>query len=217
MVDYAAARTAMVDGQVRPADVTRYAVIDAMLAVPRERFVPRGQRALAYADMQIPLARGRVMLDPRTLAKMLDSLEIRPGEVVLDVASGLGYAAAVLARMAGTVIALEAEEPLVRSLTEAIAEAEADNVLVEHGPLADGVSASAPYDVIVVEGGVERIPETLFDQLAEGGRLAAIKMDGELGVCHIWRRVNGAVSSRPVFNATAPVLPGFDSERSFTF
>jgi protein-L-isoaspartate(D-aspartate) O-methyltransferase len=105
----------------------------------------------------------------------------------------------------------------MRPLGEAVAAAEADNVLVEHGPLAEGVRGSAPYDVIVVEGGVERIPQALFDQLGEGGRLAAIEMDGELGVCRIWHRVNGAVSSRPAFNATAPVLPGFDAARSFTF
>jgi protein-L-isoaspartate(D-aspartate) O-methyltransferase len=217
MVDYAAARTAMVDGQVRPADVTRYAVIDAMLTVPRERFVPRAQRALAYADMQIPLARNRVMLDPRTVGKMLDALEIRQADIVLDVGAGLGYVATVMARMAGTVVALEEEEGLARQLGEAVAAAEADNVLVEHGALAAGVPGSAPFDVIVVEGGVERLPEALLEQLAEGGRLAAIEMTGELGICRIWRRIDGSLSSWPAFNATVPVLPGFDATRSFTF
>jgi protein-L-isoaspartate(D-aspartate) O-methyltransferase len=217
MVDYTAARTAMVDGQVRPADVTRYAVIDAMLGVPRERFVPRGQRALAYTDIQLPLAPRRIMLDPRTLGKMLDALEIRPGELVLDVGSGLGYAAVVMSRMAGTVVALESDDELARQLGEALAEAEADNVLMQRGPLTEGHADSAPFDVIVIEGGVETVPQALFDQLAEGGRLAAIVMEGEVGVCRIWHRVAGQVSSWPAFNATAPVLPGFDAERSFTF
>lgn len=217
MIDYAAAREAMVDGQVRPVDVTRYAVIDAMLAVERERFVPRAHRALAYADMQIPLATGRVMLDPRTLAKMLDTVELHPGELVLDVGSGLGYAAAVAARIAGTVVALESDPDLARQLADAVAEAGADTVLVETGPLADGVPASGPYDVIIVEGGVERMPAALLDQLADGGRLAAVVMEGQLGTCRIWRRAGDTVTSRAVFHASLPVLPGFDAEQHFTF
>lgn len=217
MVDYTAARTAMVDGQVRPADVTRYAVIDAMLQVKRENFVPRTQRAMAYADMQIPLAPGRVMLDPRSLAKSLDALEVREGDLALVVGAGLGYTSAVLAEMAGTVVALESEDDLARLLGEALADAAADNVLVERGPLAAGLAASGPYDVIMIEGGVEQVPKALLDQLAEGGRLAAIVMEGALGVCRVWHRSSGAISSRATFNATAPVLHGFDAERSFTF
>ena len=178
MVDYTAARTAMVDGQVRPADVTRYGVIEALLSVERENFVPRGQRALAYADMQIPLAPGRVMLDPRSLAKMLDALEIREGELALVVGAGLGYTAAVLAEMAGTVVALESEEDLSRQLGEALARAEADNVVAERGPLTAGVPGSGPYDVIVIEGGVERVPEALLEQLAVGGRLGVFGWRG---------------------------------------
>lgn len=217
MVDYAKARTAMVDCQVRPADVTRYAVIAAMLDVPRERFVPLAQRPLAYAEMQVPLAPGRVLLDARTLAKMFDSLEIADSDLVLTVGAGYGYASVIAARMAASVVALEDNADLAQHLEDNLAALRADTVLVERGPLSEGVPGSAPFDVIIVEGGVERVPQALLDQLAEGGRLAAIRMDGVLGQCRIWRRAGDSFSSRPAFEASAPVLPGFDAERSFTF
>jgi protein-L-isoaspartate(D-aspartate) O-methyltransferase len=216
MIDYRRARTAMVDSQVRPSDVTRYAVIEAMMEVPRELFVPRAHRAVAYAEMAVPLAPGRLMLEPRILAKMLDALELRAGELALDVGAGYGYGAAVMARMGATVVALEDGE-LATHLAEAVASYGADGVLVERGPLAGGAPASGPYDVIVVEGGVETLPAALLDQLAEGGRLAAVEMQGVFGRCRIWRRDGTAISSLAIFDAAAPVLPGFDAARSFTF
>lgn len=215
MIDFTAARNAMVDCQVRPADVTRYSVIEAMLAVPREMFVPRAHREVAYAEMQIPVAAGRVLLDARTFAKMLDAVELRPGELVLVVGAGYGYSAAVAARIAGTVVALEQDPDLAQHLADTMARLSVDNVLVESGSLVAGVPGSGPYDVILVEGGVETLPQALLGQLAEGGRLAAIDMEGILGRCRIWRRAGESVSSRAVFDATAPVLPGFDAARPF--
>jgi protein-L-isoaspartate(D-aspartate) O-methyltransferase len=215
MIDFAAARTAMVDCQVRPSDVTRYAVIEAMLAVPRELFVPSAMRSLAYAEMQIPLAPGRVLLDARSFAKMLDAVELRAGELVLCVGAGYGYPAAVAARIAGTVVALEDNADLAQQMAEAIAALGLDNVLVERGPLAEGSARNGPYDVILIEGGVETVPAALLDQLADGGRLGAIAMQGVVGQCRIWRRSGTAVSSRPVFDATAPVLRGFDVAPTF--
>ena len=215
MIDYTAARTSMVDCQVRPADVTRYAVIEAMLDVPRELFVPSAMRPVAYADMQVPLAPGRVMLDARSFAKMLDAIELKAGELVLCVGAGYGYPAAVAARIAGTVVALEESEELAQHLSEAMAVLDADNVLVERGSLAAGSPANGPYDVILIEGGVETMPQALLDQLADGGRLGAIMMQGVIGQCRIWRRSGDSVSSVPAFDASAPVLPGFDAVRSF--
>ena len=217
MIDYTAARTAMVDCQVRPADVTRHAVIDAMLATPREQFVPSAMRPVAYADMQVPLAPGRVMLDARSFAKMLDTVALRRGEMVLCVGAGYGYPAAVAARMAGTVIALEDDPALLPHLKETMAALAADNVLIHEAPLAGGAAETGPYDVILVEGGVEAVPDALLAQLADGGRLAAILMRGVIGQCRIWQRSGQTVTSRPAFDATAPVLPGFDAARSFVF
>ena len=215
MIDFTAARTSMVDCQVRPADVTRYAVIDAMLGVPREMFVPNAMRPVAYADMQVPLAPGRVLLDARSFAKMLDAIELKAGELVLCVGAGYGYPAAVAARIAGTVVALEENQDLAQQLAEAMAALDADNVLIERGPLVGGSPANGPYDVILIEGGVETIPQALLDQLADGGRLGAIKMQGVIGQGRIWRRSGDSVSSVPAFDASAPVLPGFDAVRSF--
>lgn len=215
MIDFAAARTAMVDCQVRPADVTRYAVIEAMLAVPRELFVPSAMRPLAYAEMQVPLAPGRVLLDARSFAKMLDAVELRAGELVLCVGAGYGYPAAVAAKIAGTVVALEENDDLAQQMGEALMSLQLDNVLPERGPLPSGAARNGPYDVILIEGGVETVPQALLDQLADGGRLAAIRMKGVVGECRIWHRSGDSVSSRPAFDATAPVLRGFDVKPSF--
>lgn len=217
MIDFAAAREAMVDCQVRPADVTRYAVIEALLAVPRELFVPSAMTALAYAEMQIPLAPGRVLLDARSFAKMLDAVELRSGELVLCVGAGYGYPAAVAAKIASAVVALEEDEGLSQHLTNAIAKLGLDNVLAARAPLTEGFAAQGPYDVILIEGGIETIPTALLDQLADGGRLGAIRMAGVVGQCCIWQRSGDSVSSRPIFNATAPVLRGFDVSPTFVF
>ncbi|PKP67077.1 MAG: protein-L-isoaspartate O-methyltransferase, partial [Alphaproteobacteria bacterium HGW-Alphaproteobacteria-8] len=203
--------------QVRPSDVTRFAIIAAMLDVPRETFTPRAHRAVAYADAQIPLGQGRVLLDPRTFAKMLEAAEILPSELVLDVGVGYGYSAVVLARIAAAVMALEEDATLAAHAAELIPSADAHTVILETGPLAAGAPASGPYDVILLEGGVEIVPEPLLAQLKDGGRLVAIVMDGPLGQATVFTRAGDVVSSRRAFDATAPVLPGFDTVRSFAF
>ncbi len=217
MVDHDIARTAMVDSQVRPSDVTRLAIIQAMLWAPRERFVPRAHRPIAYAEAQIPLGPGRVLLDARTFAKTVDALNIGGDDLVLDVGSGWGYSAAILSRLAAAVVALEELPEAAAAAPELLAEIGVANVAFETGPLAEGAPESGPYDAILVEGGVERIPEALFDQLKEGGRLAAIERDGPVGRCTVWTRAGGALSARRAFDATAPVLPGFDAAPAFTF
>ncbi len=217
MTDFDKAREAMVDSQVRPSDVTRFAIIAAMLDVPREKFVPRAQRAVAYADAQIPLAPRRVLLDARTFAKMLEAAEIGSGDLLLDVGAGYGYSAIVAARIAAAVVALEEDATLVAHAAELVPALAAHNVIVETGPLAAGAPASGPYDVILVEGAVEAVPETLLAQLKDGGRLVAIVMEGPLGQARVFTRAGDAVSSRRAFDATAPVLPGFDVARTFAF
>jgi protein-L-isoaspartate(D-aspartate) O-methyltransferase len=215
MVEFDVARKAMVDGQIRPANVTRYTVLDAFLRVRRENFVPHAHRALAYADMQVPLGPNRVMLDPRTLGRMLDALELKQHELALVVGAGLGYTTALIAQIAAAVIALEDIPEFIAPMTEALSDADADRALVEPGTLSEGLAGSGPYDAILVEGGVETVPEALFEQLADGGRLVAIAMEDAVGFVTLWRRAGDAVSSRRLFNATAPVLPGFDAVRSF--
>ncbi len=215
MTDFAARRTTMVDTQVRPSDVTKFPIIEAMLAVPREAFVPTGRREAAYIGQNLPLGPRRVILEARTLAKMLDALDIQPTELVLDVAPGMGYSSAVIARLAEAVIALEEDPSFAVEALAALAENGADNVAVIEGPLAEGVLKHAPYDVITIQGAVEEVPGALLGQLKDGGRIAALFMDGTLGVCRIGYFVDGHVTWRDAFNASAPVLPGFERQRAF--
>ncbi|MBT8457176.1 MAG: protein-L-isoaspartate O-methyltransferase [Rhodobacteraceae bacterium] len=215
MTDYAARRIMMVDTQVRPSDVTKFPIIEAMLTVPREAFVPSGRREAAYVGENLALGGGRVMLEPRTLAKMLDALDIQPDELVLDIGPGLGYSSAVIARLAEAVVAVEEDEDLASEAETALSEAGADNVALVQGALANGAAKHGPYDVIVVEGAVEEVPQAVIDQLKEGGRVAALFMEGALGVCRVGYRIDGAVTWRFAFNASAPVLPGFEKQKSF--
>jgi protein-L-isoaspartate(D-aspartate) O-methyltransferase len=217
MSDFAARRTMMVDTQVRPSDVTKFPIIEAMLTVPREAFVPSGTREAAYADANIEIAPGRVMLEPRTLAKMLDGLDIQKGELALDIGPGLGYSAAVLARMAEAVVAVEDIEDMAEETQQRLVEQGVDNVAVEAGSLGEGASKYGPYDVITIQGGVETVPDALLDQLKDGGRIAAVFMEGALGICRIGLKADGRVNWRFAFNATAPLLAGFEKERSFAF
>ena len=215
MSDYASRRRVMVDTQVRPSDVTKFPVIDAMLSVPREAHVPPERREAAYVGENLPLAPGRVVLDPRTLGKMLDQLDIRPDEAVLDIGCGLGYASAVAARIAGVVVGVE-ELPGLAEEAEAILAAQGvDNASVIAGPLTAGAPAHGPYDVVMLQGGVEVVPQAILDQIRTGGRIVALFMQGPLGVVRIGLKSPTGLSWRDAFHATAPVLPGFARERAF--
>ncbi|SEK51458.1 protein-L-isoaspartate(D-aspartate) O-methyltransferase [Roseovarius nanhaiticus] len=216
MTDYAARRTMMVDTQVRPADVTKFPIIDAMLSVPREAFVPRDMREAAYMGENVNLGGGRVVLEPRTLAKMLDALDIRGDELVLDVGSALGYSSAVMARMAEAVVALEEDEAMSQEAQTLLLEHGADNVIAHTAPLAEGAPEHGPYDVIVVEGAVQHLPDALTAQLKEGGRIACLFMEGALGAVRIGYKLGDQMTWRFAFNAGAPVLRGFEKHAAFT-
>lgn len=215
MSEFASRRVMMVDTQVRPSDVTKFPIIDAMLTVPRETFVPDARREAAYVGENLPLAPGRVVLEPRTLAKLLDALDLQPGELALDVGCGLGYSAAVIARLAETVVALEEDETLAADAQRLLSEEGVDNAVVVTGKLVEGSAKCAPYDVITIEGGVEEVPAALLAQLKDGGRIGAIFMENAVGTARIGYKTDGQITWRPVFNAAAPVLPGFAKPRGF--
>ena len=214
MNDFSTRRIMMVDTQVRPSDVTKFPIIAAMLLVLREDFVPDARREAAYAGVNIPLGDRRVVLEARSLAKMLDSLDVQPGELVMDLAAGLGYGSAVLAALGANVVAVEEAglAPLARIRLDA---GGCDGVKVVTAPLALGAPADGPYDAIIVQGAVEVMPEAILAQIKEGGRIGAIFMEGALGIARIGLKKDGAVSWRYAFNATAPVLPGFEARRIF--
>ncbi|WP_424984458.1 protein-L-isoaspartate O-methyltransferase family protein [Microbulbifer sp. S227A] len=215
MTDFALRRRMMVDTQVRPSDVTKFPIIDAMLKVEREAFLPDALREAAYSGENIALADRRVMLEPRTLAKMLDVLNISRNELVLDVGCAQGYSSVVVARMAEAVIAVEEDAEMAAEAQAAMVQSGADNVVLHEGALADGAAEHGPYDVILIQGGVAQVPDAIAAQLKDGGRIACLFMEAALGVVKIGYKTAGTVSWRFAFNASAPVLPGFEKEAAF--
>ncbi len=223
MADFQAARRAMVDGQVRTNDVTDLGIIAAMLEIPREVFVPQARAALAYLDRDVVIAdatateQARYLMKPMVLARLIQAADPGPRDRVLVIGAGTGYAAAVMSRLAGEVVALEENELLFQQAQSALASLGSRNVTVIHGPLADGVPASGPYDVILIDGGVETVPDRLCEQLSPHGRLVAVVRSGPLGKGKLFQPVEGKCSGRELFDANAPVLPGFSLAPAFIF
>jgi protein-L-isoaspartate(D-aspartate) O-methyltransferase len=223
MTDFAAARRMMVDGQVRTSDVTNPRIIAAMLELPRERFVPQANADLAYLDFDVPAAeaeRGkpaRRLLKPMVLAKLVQAAAVGASDRVLDVGCASGYSSALLARLTHSVIALEEEEALVRAARENLKAIGADNVTVVAGPLTQGWQGGAPYDVIFLNGATEIVPHALTRQLKAGGRLVAVVGRAPTSQAILYRSVGGEVSGWPIFDAAAPLLPGFAAPPAFVF
>jgi protein-L-isoaspartate(D-aspartate) O-methyltransferase len=217
MPPFAARRFNMIEAQLRANDVSDPGICAAMGEIPRERFVPAAKQALAYADVPVEVAPGRYLLDPRTFAKLLMLADVQADETVLDVGSATGYSAAVLARLARSVIALEQDAELVRVAYELLPSLGAANVVVTQGPLNQGLKAKAPYDVIFVNGSLGEVPEILLGQLAEGGRLVAVLSEGATGKARVFLREHGRIGSRPGFDAAVPPLVGFSKTVGFVF
>ena|SRR5581483_2535474 len=215
MTDFATARRMMVDGQVRTADVTDRRILSAMQEVPRERFVPQASTALAYLDLDLPVGAGRCLLKPMVLAKLLEEAEIKETDRVLDAGCATGYAAAILSRLAASVVALEQDAALAQAAKSALAGVA--NVSVVTGPLTDGWRQSGPYDVILLEGATEIAPKALCDQLADGGRLLCVQGRAPATKATLYVRSGADSGGRPIFDAAAPVLPGFAKPPAFAF
>lgn len=212
-----AARRRMVDGQLLPNQVTDARLIAAMGEVPREAFVPENRRDVAYRDEDLELAAGRFLMEPRVFARMLQAANIQPSDVVLDVGCASGYSAAVLARLAATVVALESDKALAAQATSALSQLGIDNAVVVEGPLAAGLAKQGPFDVIVVEGAIERRPDDLLGQLADGGRLVAVQVERGIGRATLWRRSGELKARLDLFDASVPRLAEFDVAPAFEF
>lgn len=223
MLDFAQARRLMVDGQLRTFDVHDIPLLAAMDEIPREHFVPAGRENLAYIDQDIPVSDGsgdaerRFMLKPMILARMIQALGVEPGDAALDVACGLGYASAVLARLGAQVVALESSETSAAAARERLAALGIAGVTTVSGPLQDGWRELGPYTVILVNGLVEVRPQLLLDQLADGGRLVCVERRGRTGRAVLYVRSGDSFGSRSIFDAGAPVLPAFRAEPGFVF
>jgi protein-L-isoaspartate(D-aspartate) O-methyltransferase len=221
MSGFAAARQKMVDGQVRPSDVTDIRIIDAMLTVPREAFVPRSKQALAYLDLDLDVSENgpvrRCLIKPAVIAKLLQAAEIQSTDHVLVAGCATAYVAALAARIAARVTALENDTPLAAEAQKVLAGLGVNNVTVKAGATADGDDANAPFDVIFLCGATEIAPERLYGQLAEGGRLVGISAAANPPRAVLVTRSSHDFGSRPLFDATAPVLPGLARTPGFVF
>ncbi|MDX2205198.1 MAG: protein-L-isoaspartate O-methyltransferase [Hyphomicrobiaceae bacterium] len=221
MTDSAAQRLNMVESQVRPSDVTDRRIIRAMLAVPREAFVPDALRSIAYMDVDVPVLPGasapRYLLAPRLFAKLAQEARLEAGMSVLDVGCATGYSSAVLARFVGAVTGLECVPELAAAARKALAAQGAGNVTVVEGPLEAGVSGSGPFDAILLNGAVGREPGALLEQLKEGGRLLCVVADGYFGQAVVFTRVGRTFDRRTAFDAGAHPLPGFAAKAEFVF
>ncbi|HEY7997859.1 MAG TPA: protein-L-isoaspartate O-methyltransferase [Pseudolabrys sp.] len=215
MTDFAAARRHMVDGQIRTADVTDLRIIAAMLEVPRERFMPPASVSLAYLDLDAPVSATRRLLKPMVLAKLIQAVQIGATDRVLDAGCATGYTAAVLARIAERVVALEPDPGLAKAATDALSAL--PNVDVVSARLTDGWPQGAPYDVVILDGATEIVPQTLCQQLKDGGRLVCVLGAGPGSKAMIYRRSGTEVGGRAIFDASATLLPGFAKTLAFAF
>ena len=223
MDEMAAARLNMVESQIRPNAVTDRRIIEAMLDIPREVFVPASLRSLAYMDEEVPVepagggARPRALMAPMALARLIQLADVHADDLVLDVGCNTGYSTAILARMAGAVIGLEVDEDLASLAGTTLTQLEADNADIALGPLPEGAAAEGPYDVIVLQGSVPLGPHNLLAQLKDGGRLVAVVRGNAISRAILFEKVGTDISSRRAFDCGAPPLPGFEERPVFVF
>ncbi len=217
MVDYAEARHNMVENQIRTNRVTDPLVIEAMGQLPREKFVPEALQGIAYIDEAIEIAPGRFLIEPMVLARLLQAAEIKKTDVVLEIGCGAGYAAAVIASMANTVVTLESDTSLSSHSTTTLSDLGIDIVAVVEGSLVDGYPKQAPYDVIFFNGAVAEVPKAIKEQLVEGGRLVAIESKKGVGKGILITNHHGIFTQTELFDAGTPFLPGFEPAPEFVF
>ena len=212
-------RKNMVDCQLRPNKVTDERVLAAFETLPREEFVPRNQRAIAYVDEDLPLPGGRSMMEPMVLSRLVQALDVRQHHSILVVGGATGYATAIMAHLADSVISIETRTQLVEKSQETLVACGLDNAVAVKGRLTDGFVKEAPYDRILIEGAVEALPDSLLDQLSADGMLAAIwrPANHPVGVASLWSRAGGGFARKPLFDAQVPLLDEFRAKREFVF
>ncbi len=217
-MDFDKQRRIMVDSQIRVNDVTQPGLVSAFLTVPREIFLPKSMQTTAYAEYELETGEGRALWTPRDLGKLLRALDPAPSDIALVIGAGCGYSAAVLSQQVETVIALEDNDEAVDLMSDRFSSINLDTAVPVQGDLAEGLADQGPFDLILIGGMVETVPQTWLDQLAEGGRLGVVVSAGRsLGRARIYTRGGGTVSYREAFECCPPVLPGFEAKHSFVF
>jgi protein-L-isoaspartate(D-aspartate) O-methyltransferase len=217
MLDFATARTNMVESQLRTNRVTDRRLIAAFETVPRENYVPESKRAIAYVDEDLKVATDRYMTEPMVLARLIEDAHVQTGDVALVVGAGTGYACAILANLAATVVGLESEEALADAAEATLAREGVDNAVIVRGKLTEGVPRQGPFNVIVIDGAIETLPEALVEQLADGGRLVGVRREGPVGRAFLLEKFGDATGERVLFDARTPVLRDFAAEKGFVF
>ena len=217
MSSLATARQHMIDSQLRPNEVNDEQIIDAITSVNREKFIPKTLSGVAYNDDNIQLNQNRSMMGPMVFARLVDAAKIKADDLVLDIGCATGYSSAVLANLAEAVVALEEDTELADNATKILADEECDNVAVVKGALVDGLAAQGPYDLIFINGMIDHIPDTIIDQIADGGRLICVLNDNGIGKATYVISDNGVVGKRTLFDATIPALHAFDIKKTFSF
>lgn len=218
MSDFVIMNQNMVKGQIIPENVSNPALIGSFFKIPREKFVPRQLVRIAYMDTAFPLIKGRFLLRPATLAKLLQALDPQPLENILYIAGGTGYGPALLSQMSTHVIALDCEEALTQKAEQLVEDLKLPSLEVVLGPLEEGWEAKAPYDKIFIEGGVDFIPHRLISQLKEGGRLITIRYQkGQERRAVQLHKTQEVLTEIYLFDAFAPRLQAFRRQKSFIF
>ena len=210
-------KTAMINGQIRPNSVTDPRIIEAFETTPREAFVPKSLREVAYVDEDLEIAPGRYLMEPMVLARLIELAKIGPEDVVLDIGCGTGFSPALLSRLANVVVGLEENPDLANRANEVLTDMEIQNGAVIEGKLIEGCARQGPYQVILIAGGVEVIPEVILDQLADGGRLVTVLKRGGVGRGHMVVKSGDTLVGKDHFDANSPLLPGFEKEKNFSF
>ena len=219
MSNFAIARQNMVDNQIRANKVTDPALIEAFLNIPREDFVPTGKETVAYVDEDLSLGGGRFLIEPMVLSRLLQEADIDASDIVLDVGCCTGYSTAVISRIAASVIGIDENQNHIDTANENLAKLEIDNAGVILRDLVDGYSEQKPYSLIVINGSVEQIPDKLFDQLIDGGRLVAVmkERNDKLGKAKIYNKLKNSISGRFLFDAGTPQISSFAKVQGFQF
>ncbi|HMR31545.1 MAG TPA: protein-L-isoaspartate O-methyltransferase [Geminicoccaceae bacterium] len=217
MTDYARARANMVENQLRPSRIDNPRLLAAMGEIPREAFCPAQLEGAAYGDDDIDLGGGRHLIEPLALAKLAQAADPRPGDVALVIGCDTGYCAAVLSRMVATLFLLVPDAPQARAVEELLAGLGCDNVVLQTGDPHAGLAAQAPFDVVLLAGSVERVPDHLIDQLGEGGRLVAVVNHGRVGKVTLYRKLGDVVGNTTPVDASVPPLAGLRPEPAFSF
>jgi len=218
MTEFGAARVHMIESQLRPGKVIDARVLGAFAGIRRELFVPEHLRAVAYVDEDLPLGRGRYLMEPMVAARLLQAATIERTDTVLIVGAGTGCEAALAGALARSVVALEEELELARCAREALVEHSIAAVSVVEGPLDQGYRPRAPYDVMLFGGAVAEVPSEIDSQLAEGGRLlAVVKSANGIGRAILRTKTGGVMAQRVLFDAATPLLPGLLPKPAFVF